>query len=115
MVIDERGKTFGDSHEIEQSRNSMKELNYQVIDTRGWDPAEHEIFLTRQELQDATVVSSKRAIRGIRYLGPVGSTSTIDIFDCKGNKVKTLKSNSIGEISYRLSLKERKTFSKLRI
>ena len=59
--------------------------------------------------------NSKRAIRGIRYLGPTGSSSIIDMYNCKGNLVKTLKSNSIGEISYRLSLKERRTFSKLRI
>jgi hypothetical protein len=45
----------------------------------------------------------------------MGSSSIIDMYNCKGNLVKTLKSNSIGEISYRLSLKERRTFSKLRI
>jgi hypothetical protein len=96
----------------------MGELNYQVIDTRGWQQTSFQknvIFLTRQELEEASVFNSKRTIRGIRYLGPTGSSSIIDMFNSKGNLVKTLKSNSIGEISYRLSLKERKTFSKLRI
>lgn len=96
----------------------MGELQYQVVDTRGRSPTlyqKQEIFLTRQELQDASVLNSKRAIHGIRYLGPAGSSSIIDMYNCKGIKVKTLRSNSIGEISYRLSLKERRTFSKLRI
>jgi hypothetical protein len=96
----------------------MGELNYKVVDTRGWSSTcfqKQEIVLTRQELEDASLLNSKRAIHGIRYLGPGGSSSIIDMFNCKGIKVKTLRSNSIGDISYRLSLKERRTFSKLRI
>jgi hypothetical protein len=118
LLIDERGKTFGDSHEIQQSRNQIGELSYQVVGTRGWSPVlpqKQEIVLTRQELEEASMLNSKRAIQGIRYLGPAGSISIIDMYNCKGKIVKTLKSNSIGEISYRLSLKERRTFSKLRI